>query len=89
MTPRRRKRSRPSAARTTLGKRQLDALIDEAIVDAYSESEQRVGFLTMLQNDLACPFEIEIRGAPVIVEAVDSMMPRTSSRFAAETGTNS
>jgi hypothetical protein len=71
MTPTRRKRSRPSAARTTLGKRQLDALIEEAIVDAYSESEQHVGFLTMLQNDLACPFEIEILGAPAIVEAVD------------------
>jgi hypothetical protein len=71
VTPTRRKRSRPSAARTTLGKRQLDALIKEAIVDAYSESEQRVGVLTILQNDLACPFEIESLGAPAIVEAVD------------------
>ena len=67
----RRKRSRPSAARTTLGTRQLEALIEEAIVDAYGESEQRVGFLTMLQNDLAFPFEIEILGAPAIVEGVD------------------
>lgn len=67
MRPTRIKRSHPS----TLRKRQLDALIEEAIVDAYGESEQRVAFLTMLQNDLVCPFEIEILGAPAIVEGVD------------------
>lgn len=71
MRPTRIKPSHLSAAQKTLGKRQLDALIEEAIVDAYGESEQRVGFLTMLQNDLVCPFEIEILGAPAIVEGVD------------------
>jgi hypothetical protein len=30
-----------------------------------------VGFFTILQNDLACPFEIESLGASAIVEAVD------------------
>lgn len=64
------KRSSPSAARTTLGKRQLEELIEGAIVDAYGESEQRVGFLTMLEDKLAFPFEIEILGAPAIVEGV-------------------
>jgi Calcium binding len=71
MRPTRIKRSSPSAARTTLGKRQLEQLIEEAIVDAYGESEQRVGFLTMLDDKLAFPFEIEILGAPAIVEGVD------------------
>ena len=70
MRPTRIKRPSPSAARTTLGKRQLE-LIEEAIVDAYGESEQRVGFLTMLEDKLAFPFEIEILGAPAIVEGVD------------------
>ena len=42
-------------ARRTLGKPRLEALIEEAIVDAYGESEQRVGFLCMLQEHLACP----------------------------------
>jgi hypothetical protein len=32
-------------ARRALGKRRLEALIEEAIVDAYGEFEQRVGFL--------------------------------------------
>ena len=71
MRPTRITRSSPSAARTTLGKRQLKELIEEAIVDAYGESEQRVGFLTMLEDKLAFPFEIEILGAPAIVEGVD------------------
>ncbi|OGA50185.1 MAG: hypothetical protein A3G25_04280 [Betaproteobacteria bacterium RIFCSPLOWO2_12_FULL_63_13] len=65
------KRTSPSVARTTLGTRQLEELIEEAIVDAYGESEQRVGFLTMLKDKLAFPFEIEILGAPAIVEGVD------------------
>ena len=65
------KRTRPPAGRPTLSKRRLEELIEEAIVDAYGESEQRVAFLTMLQNDLVCPFEIEILGAPAIDEGVD------------------
>ncbi len=71
MRPTRIKRSSPSAARTTLGKRQLEELIEEAIVDAYGESEQRVAFLAMLEDKLACPFAIEILGASAIVEGVD------------------
>jgi calcium binding protein len=71
MRPTRLKRPRASAARTTLGQRQLEELIEEAIVDAYGESEQRVGFLTMLEDKLAFPFEIEILGAPAMVEGVD------------------
>ena len=42
-------------------KTELDALIEEAIVDAYGESEQRTGFYTMLEEHLAMPFEVEIR----------------------------
>jgi hypothetical protein len=34
--------------RRQLSAQQLKALIEEAIIDAYDESEQRVGFLTML-----------------------------------------
>jgi hypothetical protein len=32
--------------------KELDALIADAIVDAYGEDEQRVGFLTMLEERL-------------------------------------
>src|SRR5712691_7040158 len=49
----------------------LDALIAEAIVDAYNESEQTVGFYTMMENSIALPFETEILGIKVAVEKID------------------
>jgi hypothetical protein len=57
--------------RRRLGARQREALIEEAIVDACSESEQRVGFLTMLEEHLAVPFPTKILGVPVSVVRVD------------------
>ena len=38
----------------------LDALIEEATVDAYDGSEQKAGFFTMLENHLAVPFSTEV-----------------------------
>jgi hypothetical protein len=67
ITPRTRKRT----ARKALGKARLEALVEEAIIDAYGESEQRVGFLTMLEDRLAVPFTTDILGALVCVERVD------------------
>jgi len=52
-------------------KAHLDALIAEAIMDAYNESEQTVGFHTMMENSLALPFETEILGIKVAVEQID------------------
>jgi hypothetical protein len=50
---------------------QLDRLIAAATVDAYGESEQRTGFLTMLEEHLELPFETLVLGAPVRVERID------------------
>ncbi len=33
----------------------LKKLIEQAVVDAYNENEQTVGFLTMMQEQLALP----------------------------------
>jgi hypothetical protein len=49
----------------------LDELIEEAIVDAYDESEQTSGFYTMLEEHLAVPFAIGMLGVEVTVERVD------------------
>jgi hypothetical protein len=54
-----------------LSKRRLTELVEEAIIDAYGEDEQRVGLLTMLQEHLAVPFMTEILGTAVQVERVD------------------
>jgi len=40
-------------------------------VDAYGESEQRAGFFTMLQGNLALRFETEVLGLTVTVERAD------------------
>lgn len=49
----------------------LKNLIDEATVDAYNESEQRVGFLTMIEENLALPFTTHVLGVEISVERVD------------------
>jgi Calcium binding len=66
-----RSRRNPTRKNLRWNKTRLDTLIAEATVDAYSESEQTVGFHTMIENSLALPFEIEILGIKVAVEQID------------------
>ena len=54
-----------------LNEAELDALIDEATVDAYSEDEQLAGFAVMIGDNLAVPFETTVLGVTVTVEEVD------------------
>ena len=49
----------------------LDALIEEATVDANDESEQKTGFYTMLEDHLAMPFKTEVLGMEVTVNRID------------------
>ena len=49
----------------------LEAMIEEATVDAYGESEQTVGFYTMLEDNLAVPFETGMLGVKVTVEGIE------------------
>ena len=49
----------------------LKKLIEQAVVDAYNEDEQTVGFLTMIQEHLALPFSTNVLGAEVFVKKVD------------------
>ena len=71
MTPRVRKRLPKRSARRRLAKAVLDRLVEEAIIDAYGESEQRVGLLSMIQMNLACPFTTKTLGTTARVESVD------------------
>lgn len=50
---------------------ELRRLIEEATVDAYSESEQRVGFLTLISEKLELPFAACVLGVEVSVERTD------------------
>jgi len=50
---------------------ELDGLIQQATVDAYGESEQTTGFFTMMEQELALPFTVEILGAAAEVIEID------------------
>jgi hypothetical protein len=54
-----------------LSKAELDSLIEEAIVDCYSESEQAAGLYTMIEDHLQVSFETEVLGLPVTVTGID------------------
>ena len=49
----------------------LNALIGEATVDCYNESECVTGFYTMLEDNLAMPFHTLVLGLDVTVTGVD------------------
>jgi len=50
-------------------------LVKEAIVDCYNESEQVAGLYTMIEDNLALPFETMNLGVPVTVVRID-LTPR-------------
>lgn len=65
------KRRNTAGSPPRLSKARLDELVEDAVVDAYGESEQATGFYTMMENDLRLPFETEILGMAVMVEGID------------------
>jgi hypothetical protein len=54
-----------------LSRARLEELVEEAITDAYGDSEQVAGFYTMMENDLATPFTTQVLGVEVAVERID------------------
>jgi len=62
---------KPKTAAHRVNAARLDRLIEEATVDAYSESEQVVGLFTMMDEHLAVPFTTRVLGVEVTVERVD------------------
>jgi hypothetical protein len=49
----------------------LHALIAEATVDAHDESEQALGFYTMISESLALPFKTKVLGRTVSVVEIE------------------
>jgi len=48
----------------------FDEMIEEATVDAYGESEQATGWFTMIERNLALPFETQVLGSAVTVTKI-------------------
>lgn len=48
-------------------RKRLEALIEEATVDCYDEDEQHSGLLTMIEDNVDCPFRAKVIGEEVVV----------------------
>jgi len=62
---------RPLRAAFRLPRERLEALLDEALVDCYNESEEVTGLYTMIEDNLAVPFATRILDVDVEVERLD------------------
>lgn len=71
MPPRSRVPERRPISRRRIPESVLRELIEKATVDAYGDAEQLVGFVTMLEEHLAVPFQTSVLGADVTVTRVD------------------
>ena len=60
---------KPDANHPTFSKAKVEKMIEQ-VLDAYTEEEQAVGFLTMMQEHLAPPFSADILGVDVVVDKV-------------------
>ncbi len=49
----------------------LDAMIEEATVDAYNDEEQITGLFTMLEEHLALPFQTTVLGVTATVTKIE------------------
>ena len=53
-----------------LSEEELDALVEDATVDAYKDEEQLGGFAVMIEDNLEMPFETTVLGVMVTVNGV-------------------
>jgi hypothetical protein len=56
---------------TRISKARFEEMVEEATVDCYNDSEKITGWYTMIDDNLAVPFEATVLGMPVVVERVD------------------
>ncbi|MET9656091.1 hypothetical protein [Streptomyces sp. NPDC006510] len=54
-----------------LGEAELEAMIDQATVDAYGEYEQLTGLFTKIEEHLGLPFTTAVLGVEVTVRGID------------------
>lgn len=64
-------RAKPDGYPRSMSRAKLDAMVEEATVDCDNEAEQATGLFTMLEDNLAVPFETSVLGVTVTVERID------------------
>jgi hypothetical protein len=62
---------RRSKNRPRISQARLEEMIEAATADCHDESEQITGWFTMIQENLAVPFDTTVLGVLVTVERVD------------------
>jgi len=63
--------SRGRSPQRVVGTARLREMIEEALVDAYGESEEIGGFYAAIEEHLEMPFETTLLGIPVTVKRID------------------
>ncbi|WP_312870548.1 hypothetical protein [Streptomyces himalayensis] len=58
-----------------ISERELDAMLQEALVDAYGEYEERTALHTIVEDRLQLPFTTRVLGIAVTVERLESRGP--------------
>jgi len=66
-----RKKPRVKAPKTRWSKARLEDLINRAVVDAYDDEEEQLGFFTALEDHLKFPFKTSVLGAEVSVTGIE------------------
>lgn len=61
----------PGGSGPRISKAKLNALVEEATVDAHDESEQAMGFFNVIEENLRVPFLTNVLSVEVIVESID------------------
>jgi hypothetical protein len=61
----------PLRSALRLPRKRLEAILDEALVDCYNESEETVGLYTMIEDNVGCPFTTSVLDVEVEVEKLD------------------
>lgn len=56
-----------------LSRAELDALVEEAVVDAYGEDEQLTAFHAAIEDNLDVPFQTTVLGVEVTVAKIDQL----------------
>ena len=64
-------RSRFPREASGLTRGRLEALLAEALVDCYNESEELTGLYTLIEDNVACPFATRVLDVDVEVERLD------------------
>ena len=67
------KMAKRKSPRSKTDRARLRELIEEATVDCYGEDEQHTGLLTMIEDNVICPFRAKVIGEEV--EVTDFQWP--------------